>query len=448
MPKNCCAVGCSNVYKKGCGLPFYHFPVDPDRRRRWIAAVDRKGWEPTEYTWICSEHFITGTKSNNPLAPNYVPSIFKHLSSPIKQTMESKEADYQRRQSVKRKRSEEASRQEIAKETREKLKIEAERLKEESKRLKEIEREKHIAEIEEIKMKQLKRAIELEAQKAIEKAKEFEELKATNESLTEHNEELLSKYRDMEQHLSEVTKEKHKVEGQLQLLLTQRVSSEATLKDDYKKVKYFTGLPSFSVLRSIYNMTVKGLPEPADCSLFDHYLVTLVKLRLNTGDVHLAFRFGISQTNVSRYVHQCVDILYNRLQVLIHWPERPDLMKTMPIDFRKHFKKCVLIIDCFEVFIEQPVSLLARAQTYSNYKKHNTIKFLIGITPQGSVVYTSEGWGGRVSDVHLTENYGLLQKLLPGDMILADRGFTIQDSAGMYCAEVRIPPFTKGKTAT
>ena len=31
-------------------------------------------------------------------------------------------------------------------------------------------------------------------------------------------------------------------------------------------------------------------------------------------------------------------------------------------------------------------------------------------------------------------------------MILADRGFTIQDSAGLYCAEVRIPPFTKGKS--
>ena len=34
---------------------------------------------------------------------------------------------------------------------------------------------------------------------------------------------------------------------------------------------------------------------------------------------------------------------------------------------------------------------------------------------------------------------------MPGDMILADRGFTIQDLAGMYCAEVCIPPFTKGK---
>ena len=288
--------------------------------------------------------------------------------------MESKAADYQRRQSAKRRRTEEVSRQELAKETREKeLKIEAERRErlkeeEESKRLKEIERERHIAEIEEMTMERLKRAKELEEQKAIEKAKEFEELKAANESLIEHNEELLSKCHDMEQHLSEVAKEKHKVEGQLQVL-SQQVLSEMTLKGDHKEVKYFTGLPSFSVLRAIYNLTAKGLSEPIDCSLFDQYLLTLVKLRLNTGDVDLAFRFGISQTSVSRYLHKWVDTLYTRLSFLIHWPERPDLMKTMPTDFQKHFKKCVLIIDCFEVFIERPTSLLARAQTYSNYKK-------------------------------------------------------------------------------
>ena len=51
-----------------------------------------------------------------------------------------------------------------------------------------------------------------------------------------------------------------------------------------------------------------------------------------------------------------------------------------------------------------------------------------------------------MSDVHLTENCGLLRKLLPGDMILADRGFTTKDSAGLYCAEVCVPPFTKGKS--
>jgi len=54
------------------------------------------------------------------------------------------------------------------------------------------------------------------------------------------------------------------------------------------------------------------------------------------------------------------------------------------------------------------------------------VKYLIGITPQGSIAFISQGWGGRTSDVHLTEKSGLLEKLLPGDVILADSGFTIQ----------------------
>ena len=30
-------------------------------------------------------------------------------------------------------------------------------------------------------------------------------------------------------------------------------------------------------------------------------------------------------------------------------------------------------------------------------------------------------------------------------LILADRGFTIQNSASLYCAVVKLPPFTRGK---
>ena len=75
----------------------------------------------------------------------------------------------------------------------------------------------------------------------------------------------------------------------------------------------------------------------------------------------------------------------------------------------------------------------------------NTAKFLIGISPQGAITFISKGWGGRVSDVHLTENCGILENLLPGDLILTERGFNINDSAGMYLAKVKLPPFTRGK---
>ena len=73
------------------------------------------------------------------------------------------------------------------------------------------------------------------------------------------------------------------------------------------------------------------------------------------------------------------------------------------------------------------------------------MKYLIGITPQGSVSFISDGWGGRISDKHLTQNSGLLDHLLPGDTVLADRGFDIKDSVGLYCATLTLPAFTKGK---
>ena len=133
------------------------------------------------------------------------------------------------------------------------------------------------------------------------------------------------------------------------------------------------------------------------------------------------------------------------LKPLVKWPEREMLKKTMPEDFKRGFPKCVCIIDCFEVFCERPRDLMARAQTYSYYKHHNTVKFLIGITPQGVISFISKGWGGRVSDKLLTESCGILDHLLPGDQILADRGFNVQESVGLHCAEIKVPPFTRGK---
>ena len=117
----------------------------------------------------------------------------------------------------------------------------------------------------------------------------------------------------------------------------------------------------------------------------------------------------------------------------------------MPSAFSSYFGIRIAIIDCFEVYIERPSSLWAHAQTYSIYKSCNTAKYVIAITPQGTISFVSKGWGSRVSDHHLTEECGLLQYLKPGDQILADRGFNIKDSVGFYCAEVKLLAFARGK---
>ena len=55
----CCAFGCKNRHGKP-GTKFYRFPTDPDLKAKWLAVIKREKWEPTEYSRICSEHFITG----------------------------------------------------------------------------------------------------------------------------------------------------------------------------------------------------------------------------------------------------------------------------------------------------------------------------------------------------------------------------------------------------
>lgn len=57
----------------------------------------------------------------------------------------------------------------------------------------------------------------------------------------------------------------------------------------------------------------------------------------------------------------------------------------------------------------------------------------------------SKGWVGRTSDKHITANCGYLEKLAPGDLVLADRGFNVKDTFGLYHAQLEFPAFTKGK---
>ena len=119
--------------------------------------------------------------------------------------------------------------------------------------------------------------------------------------------------------------------------------------------------------------------------------------------------------------------------------------ENMPKCFKRHFRRCRCIIDCTEIFMERPTNLTARAQTWSNYKHNNTIKYLVGITPAGAVSFLSPGWGGRVSDKQITLESGFLHLLEPRDEILADRGFLIRDELAAHGATLRIPSFTKGK---
>ena len=82
------------------------------------------------------------------------------------------------------------------------------------------------------------------------------------------------------------------------------------------------------------------------------------------------------------------------------------------------------------------------SETYSSYKSHTTFKDLIGIAPSGHITLISQLYAGSISDRELTVRSGLLN--LPfnqGDVVMADKGFTISDLLEPIGVSLNISPF-------
>ena len=144
-----------------------------------------------------------------------------------------------------------------------------------------------------------------------------------------------------------------------------------------------------------------------------------------------------------RYIHKASlphQMARERLHLWNHSPShKEDLPQTHSLTGN---------IDCFEIFLEAPSNLKSRAQVWSSYKRHITMKLLIPCNLLGAINFLSRAWGGRVSDIKLVNKTEFLTKLPhhPRDQILTDRGFTMKDKfACIAGVELLTPAFIKGR---
>ena len=108
----------------------------------------------------------------------------------------------------------------------------------------------------------------------------------------------------------------------------------------------------------------------------------------------------------------------------------------MPESFRDQYP-----LDATEIYVEQPRLPELQQMTFSNYKNDNTYKTLIGISPFGAITFVSKFFPGSISDKELTH----LDLLEPGDTVMADKDFDIEEYLIPLGVKLNIPPFLRGK---
>ncbi|MFT7818262.1 uncharacterized protein LOC111837615 [Arapaima gigas] len=212
--------------------------------------------------------------------------------------------------------------------------------------------------------------------------------------------------------------------------------TEAALRADPEKVRFYTGLPSFFVLETVLWLLSPHLraDKGVKLSKFQQLLLTLMRLRLDLRNQDLGYRFGVQVGAVARTVCAVVEAMSSTLvPTTVFWPSRDELRRNLPAAVRLACPDCVVIVDCFSVALERHGEVNSVDGTPSS-----SLKYLIGVAPQGVVTFVSRGAPGHVSDRELLESCGLLGKLLPGDVVLADRDLDASEAVAARGAQLRV----------
>ena len=160
----------------------------------------------------------------------------------------------------------------------------------------------------------------------------------------------------------------------------------------------------------------------------DEFLLTLMRLQLGLLNENVAERFDILPTKSSFSFTTWIKLFSKLLKNLVAWLFWEAIRDNLSEAFIKIANnKCWVILDCAEVFIERPKPLDCQAATWSDYKHHNIIKFLVGISPSSIITFLSPCYGGWASDKFINKESGFDDLLERDDEVMVDRGFQIPE---------------------
>ena len=251
---------------------------------------------------------------------------------------------------------------------------------------------------------------------------------------------VISRCAQLEQENDELRAENIALKQKIETFNSSRQRLDLSLLTDCQ-VQMYTGLPLkvFECVLAWLNPVLRKKGALDELAPSQKLLMVMMRLRCNFPQNDLACRFNVEQSSVSRILNQWIPMLKVQLKSLIRWPQTTIGPTDPPYNL---LPNSVAIIDGTEIFIQRPSNLATQKSSYSDYKSHTTVKYLVAIdTSTGVFVYISPGFSGNSSDRFTVQYSGILDELKPGQRILADKGYNARDLFAQKRCFLTIPSF-------
>src|SRR5277367_2554105 len=183
-----------------------------------------------------------------------------------------------------------------------------------------------------------------------------------------------------------------------------------------KQLVYISGFnhKQFHALMQFLTEDISNLPVPVSMPIEDQLLLVLYTYRHACEMTRLAIDFDRNRIFCKKVLTFWTNHMYRKLKSVKVW----DCVKIKPGEY-------TTVIDCTEFFLQSSSDPENKQVCYSEYKGHQTLKALTGVSEGGVVMFCSDLYGGSVSDREIFTVCGIRELLKRGDTILVDKGFTV-----------------------
>lgn len=228
---------------------------------------------------------------------------------------------------------------------------------------------------------------------------------------------------------------------------------------DPSLINFYTGFKDYSTLKVVFSTLTEtegsaekwkqcqqegnasfnkhSVSEYETMPQIDQFFLFLCKVRQGFHDKDLAVRFNISETRVTRIVITWAHYLYLVLGEIPLWRSRETDCQDVPECFKSSYPRARVTLHCAEIKVQTSNTDNTSSQIYYS---HASYKGLLGIAPHGAVIFISPLYSGCASTRDITKSSGILDLLEPGDRVITDKDFAIQDLVESVGAFVVVPP--------